>query len=121
MDAAPELAPIETRLPQSPSGDFMTPDQWEVFYALVDGALPAITSKSKAADDGFQIALPDDEFDELLKQAAKGLPDGQVTDDLVDFFASRLSTDPGIRDDCLRMLSRSPAKAKLAGVMGMMK
>ena len=121
MATTAELMPTETRLPQSPPGDFMTPDQWEVFYALVDGALPAITSKSKAAGDGRQIVLPDDEFEELLKQAAKGLPDGQTTEDLADFFASRLAAEPGLRDDCLRMLAASPARSKLAGVMGMMK
>jgi hypothetical protein len=99
----------------------MTKDQWDIWHALLDGALPAVTSKSRATDDRHQVVLPDDEFDHLLKEAAKGLPDGRTAEDVVDFFANRLGADPLVRDDCLRMLTGSPGRFKLAGVMGILK
>ena len=119
-----QLKPVETPLPHAPSGDFMTTDQWDVWHALLDGALPAVTSKSRATGDRHQdqVVLPDDEFDRLLEEASKGLlPDGPGAEDVVGFFASRLGADPLVRDDCLRMLARSPARSKLAGVMGILK
>lgn len=122
MAASTQLKPLETPLPHAPSGDFMTKDQWDVWHALLDGALPAVTSKSRATDDDrHQVVLPDDEFDHLLKEASKGLPDGRGAEDVLDFFASRLGADTLVRDDCLRILARSPGRSKLAGVMGILK
>lgn len=122
MDALPGTKPVLTRMPALPPSDFLTPVQWEVFYALMDGALPGFTSKSRAPQLGetHHVALPDDEFDKILDEASQFLPEGQTRDDLADFLAARPASEQALRDDCLRTLDVSPGKNKLGPVMDML-
>lgn len=124
-------APVPAPLPPPPNGDFMTELQWDVFYALLDGAMPGITSQSaqstKAHPDHDRIALSDEEFERLLEQATQALPVPVATDepaptrdDLRTFLEYRPVADALVRQDCLVVLGRSTQRAKLAQVLDLM-
>ena len=107
----------------APSGQFFTSLQWDTLYALLDGVVPGVASKSKAVEldsDAHYVVLPDDEFDQLLDEAAKKLPEGQTRDDLAEFLSTNLVDDEVVRDEVLRTLSRGPT-AQLAGLLDMLK
>jgi hypothetical protein len=110
-------------MPALPAGDFLTPEQWDVLFALMDGALPGFTSKSRARQLGeaHHVALPDDEFDKILDEASKFLPEGQTREDLAEFLAGRPASEQAVRDDCLRTLEVHPGKSKLGPVMNLLK
>ena len=38
MDLPAEHTPVATPMPDPPSGDFMTVEQWETIFALLDGS-----------------------------------------------------------------------------------
>lgn len=121
MEHPEEHKPVATPMPQLPSADFMSQDQWDIFYALMDGALPSITSQSAMMDKTRQISLPDDEYEKVLERAAKVMPAGTDRDALKAFLGHRMTEDPLLRKDCLRMLNGAPQKAQLAKVLELMK
>ncbi|KAH6610304.1 long chain fatty alcohol oxidase [Trichoderma cornu-damae] len=111
-------APVAVPLPPPPSDDFMTRGQWDTLWALLDGVLPSYAPASAVTDRGAQIAIPDDEFHRLVDRIAGSLDNAPSREDMVEFLAFRPSAYPPFRDDCVRNLALSPAKAKLAGVLG---
>lgn len=115
--------PAATGRPPLPSDDFMTREQWDVFFALVDGVVPAFAPRSKAGRDGAgsAVLLPDHEYEALLDDAAATLPAGQSRDQLAEFLASRMSTDRALREELVRSLARSPGRHQLAGLMDFLK
>lgn len=120
--AAP-LKPLAVPLPALPSGDWMTKDQWEILYALMDGALPGYTSKSKAAQllKSEHVTIPDDEFEVMIEKATEMLPKGQTREDLERFLAENPVKGNECREDALRTLSFSPSKEKLGPAMSLLK
>ena len=124
MAAVDASLPVPTRMIDAPSGQFFTSEQWDVLYALLDGALPGLVPKSKAlelSDDFRFVVLPDDEFDLILDETAEKLPEGQTRNDLATFLSTHLVDNDKVRDDVLRTLSKSSSVAQLAGLLGMLK
>lgn len=124
MAAATEaLKPFPVPLPALPSGDFMTEEQWETLYALMDGALPGYTSKSKAASSPKSecVAVPDDEFELLVQKATEMLPKGKSREDLERWLAENPVQSDAIRQDTVRTLSFNPSKEKLGPAMSLLK
>lgn len=117
------LKPLAVRLPALPSGDWMAKDQWDTLYALMDGALPGYTSKSKAAQllKSEHVTVPDDEFEVLVEKAAEMLPKGQTREDLERWLADNPMKRDEVKEDALRTLSHSPGKEKLGPAMSMLK
>ncbi|KAM0252525.1 hypothetical protein ACHAQJ_007700 [Trichoderma viride] len=113
-------APVAVTLPPPPPSDFMTADQWEVLWALLDGVLPSYAPASAITDKDKQIAIPDDEFGRLVDQVRSSLDGAPSSDEIKEFLAYRPSEHLSFREDAIRNLaaSPSPAKAKLAGVLG---
>lgn len=127
----PDLVPW----PSSPAGDFMSESQWEVFYALLDGAMPGFISHTRfqtrskthtQTSAGGRIVLPDGEFEEILDQAVQALPKAQAgtetnfvtaRDELGQFFEYQPAEDPRIRADSLSVLVRSGQRERLAQVL----
>ncbi|RFU72516.1 long chain fatty alcohol oxidase [Trichoderma arundinaceum] len=118
MAASVLTAPVAVTLPPPPPRDFMTEDQWEMLWALLDGVLPSYVPASALTDKDTQIAIPDVEFDRLVDQITSSLDGAPSRDEIAEFLAFRPSTHPPFRDDCVRSLAASPARAKLAGVLG---
>lgn len=118
-----QTKPLAVRLPALPSGDFMTEDQWETLYALMDGALPGFASKSKAAQllNSEHVTVPDEEFEILVDKATEMLPKGQTRDDLERWLADNPVKREEIREDVVRTLSHSPSRHKLGPPMSMLK
>lgn len=114
MDLAQEHKPVNTPLPPPPSTDFLTDAQWEIFYALLDGVLPAYASASSATGDVAQISVNDDEFEHVLAKASRSLLAPPNREALSDFFKSRPLDDPKFKDDIQRTLAISPKRAELA-------
>ncbi|KAL7798357.1 hypothetical protein V8C37DRAFT_199510 [Trichoderma ceciliae] len=111
-------APVAVQLPPPPPSDFMTEDQWEILWALLDGVLPSYVPASAVTDKDRQIAIPDDEFDRLVDQISTSLDGAPGREEIAEFLAFRPSDHLPFREDCLRSLAASPGKAKLAGVLG---
>ncbi|EEU46044.1 uncharacterized protein NECHADRAFT_37686 [Fusarium vanettenii 77-13-4] len=101
-------APVATALPELPPDDFFSPTQWSVFFALMDGAVPSITSKSAATDDQGQIQLPDDEFDDTVNRALEPLAAPATGDNIRAFLEDRPILDPRFKENLLRTLALSP-------------
>jgi hypothetical protein len=110
--------PVVTPLPEPPSSDFLTETQWEVLYAILDGALPSIVAESSIADDATQVALPDADFEEVLALAARPEVDAPTPEVLAAYLADRPSLGPAFREDVLTTLATSPQRQKLAGLLG---
>ncbi|KAF5017993.1 hypothetical protein F66182_10042 [Fusarium sp. NRRL 66182] len=114
--------PIATALPDAPPDDFFTPIQWSVLFALFDGVLPSITSKSALADEQGQVQLPDDEFDHILDSSVKSLAAPATRDSIRAFLEDRPAHDARFRDNIVRTLAfTSPAQQKrFAGLLSLM-
>ncbi|KAF4968041.1 hypothetical protein FSARC_4509 [Fusarium sarcochroum] len=115
-------APVATALPDAPPDDFFTPTQWDVLFALVDGALPSIASKSAVTDEQGQIQLPDTEFDNVLDRSVKSLSAPATKDNVRAFLAERPAHDARFKDNLMRTLAiTSPTQQKrLAGLLSLM-
>lgn len=115
-------APVPTALPDAPPDDFLNPTQWRVVYALLDGALPSIASKSALKDKDGQIILPDDELDRVLEDALASLAGPATQRNLREFLEERPSEDARFRENVLRTLSLTPPdqQRKLAGFLSLM-
>jgi hypothetical protein len=96
----------------------MTTDQWEILWALLDGVLPSYAPASAVTDKHKQIAIPDDEFGRLIDQIRGSLDNAPSGEEIVEFLAFRPSEYLPFREDAIRNLAVSPARAKLAGVLG---
>ncbi|UKZ80749.1 hypothetical protein TrVFT333_008513 [Trichoderma virens FT-333] len=117
--ATPALqAPVAVPLPPTPSTDFMTEDQWDVLWALLDGAMPSYVPASAVTDKERQVAIPDAEFDRLVQDITSSLDGAPSREEITEFLAFRLVDHPPFRDDCIRNLAASPAIAKLAKALG---
>lgn len=116
-------APVPTPLPAAPSPDFMSQDQWDILYALLDGILPAATAASDPAsgDGTTSIVVPDDEFEKILDGINKTLLDPPPREKLKEFLGMRVIDDPKFRDDCLRSLYIVPQRGQLASIMSILK
>lgn len=113
-------APMPLTLPPPPPTDFMTADQWETLWAILDGIMPSYAPASAITDKDTQIAVPDDEFNGLIDKVRSSLDGAPSREDIAEFLAFRPSAHPAFREDCIRALGVSPARAKLAGVLGTM-
>lgn len=117
------VGPLQAPWPSPLSADFMSERQWEVYYALLDGAMPAFTSQSEAgAQVGDRIVLPDAEFERVLDQAVEALPKNATDletsrDDLRAFLEYRIAADAHIRQDSLAVLFRSSQRDALGTVL----
>jgi hypothetical protein len=111
-------APVPVTLPPAPSTDFMNADQWETLWAILDGVLPSYVPASAVTDKDTQIAIPDDEFNGLIDKVRSSLDGAPSREEITEFLAYRPSEQPAFREDCIRGLGVSPARAKLAGVLG---
>lgn len=116
------LAPVATALPELPPDDFFSPAQWSVFFALVDGAVPSITSKPAATDDQGQIQLSDDEFDDTVNRALEPLAAPATGDNIRAFLENRPIMDPRFKENLLRTLALSPPsqQRRLGGLLTLM-
>lgn len=111
-------APVPVTLPPPPPADFMTADQWDTLWAVLDGILPSYAPASAVTDKNKQIAIPDDEFNDLIDKVRSSLDGAPSREEITEFLAFRPSEHPPFREDCIRNLGISPARAKLAGVLG---
>ncbi|KAM0465238.1 hypothetical protein ACHAPV_002236 [Trichoderma viride] len=111
-------APVPVTLPPPPPTDFMAADQWETLWAILDGVLPSYAPASAITDKHSQIAIPDDEFNGLVDKVRSSLDGAPSREEIAEFLAFRPSEHPAFRQDCIRGLGISPARAKLAGVLG---
>lgn len=118
----PSPHPVTTGLPDDPPFDFFTPIQWDVLFALVDGVLPSVTSRSAVTDEQGQIQLPDDEFDNVLEKSTKSLAAPATKDNIRAFLQDRPAHDARVRDNLMRTLTfSSPTQQKrLAGLLSIM-
>ncbi|KAF4996091.1 hypothetical protein FGRMN_4684 [Fusarium graminum] len=122
MTVPQPLAPVATALQDAPPQDFFTPTQWDVLFALVDGALPSITSESAVTDEQGQIQLPDDDFDDILRRSTKALAAPATQDNIRAFLRDRPAHDDRFRDNLMRTLALTPPaqQKRLAGLLSLM-
>lgn len=111
-------APVEVSLSPPPPSNFMTEDQWNMLWALLDGVMPSYAPASAVTDQERQVAIPDAEFDRLVDGITSSLDGAPSREEIAEFLAFRPADYAPFRDDCVRNLSVSPAKAKLAKVLG---
>ncbi|KAL7937714.1 hypothetical protein V8C35DRAFT_186952 [Trichoderma chlorosporum] len=111
-------APQAVALPPLPSLDFFTVGQWDVLWALLDGALPSYVPESAVTDSERQVAIPDAEFDRLVETITSSLDGAPSREEIAEFLAFRPVDNPLFREDCIRNLAASPARAKLAKALG---
>lgn len=114
--------PVPTSLPDSPGDHPFTSAQWDILYALLDGALPSITSTSAVKDKNAQISLPDEEFDRLLETSLASLAGPATKQALQQLLQDRSIDDARFRDNVLRTLSLSPPehRRRLANFLNIM-
>ncbi|KAL7822382.1 GMC oxidoreductase [Trichoderma gracile] len=111
-------APTAVPLPPPPPSDFMSQDQWDILWALLDGILPSYVRASAVTDKETQIAIPDAEFDRLVDNITNSFENPPSKELIAEYLAYRPAEQASFRVDCLRSLAASPAKAKLAKVLG---
>lgn len=111
-------APVAVPLPPTPSSDFMTEAQWDILWALLDGALPSYVPASAVTDKETQVAIPDAEFDSIVDGITSSLDGAPSREEIAEFLAFRPVDHAPFRDDCIRNLAASPAKDKLAKALG---
>lgn len=110
-------APVPVTLPPPPPTDFMTADQWDTLWAILDGVLPSYAPASAITDKDNQVAIPDDEFNALIDKVRGSLDNAPSREEITEFLAFRPSEHPPFRQDCIRNLGISPARLTLAGVL----
>ncbi|KAH6896981.1 hypothetical protein B0T10DRAFT_556827 [Thelonectria olida] len=117
-----ESGPVPTTLPAPPPDDFLNPSQWNILYALLDGAVPSITSASALKDKDSQISLPDQELHRLLEDSIASLTSPATKQNLLQLIEARPINDARFRDNVLRKLSRSPPEhqRRLASFLSIM-
>ncbi|KAK4074791.1 CAZyme family AA3 [Trichoderma aggressivum f. europaeum] len=113
-------APVAVPLPPTPSSDFMTEAQWDILWALLDGAMPSYVPASAVTDKETQVAIPDAEFDGIVDGITNSLDGAPGKEEIAEFLAFRPVDHPPFRDDCIRNLAASPAKEKLAKAIGLL-
>ncbi|KAL6868005.1 GMC oxidoreductase [Trichoderma novae-zelandiae] len=116
--ATPLQAPAAVPLPPPPSGDFMSQDQWDMLWALLDGIMPSYVRASAVTDKETQIAIPDAEFDRLVDDITDSFEDAPSKELIAEYLAYRPADQAPFRVECVRSLAGSQAKAKLAKVLG---
>ncbi|KAM5351560.1 hypothetical protein ACJ41O_004283 [Fusarium nematophilum] len=114
-------APLATALPEPPPDNFFSPAQWSVVFALVDGALPSITSQSATTDERCQIQLPDHDFDNILDRTVKSLASPATRDKIRAFLEDRPIQDPRFKTNLLRTIALSPPslQKRLGGLLSL--
>ena len=117
-----EHKPVVTPLPAPAPTDFMDEGQWEVLWALLDGASASIAPASSNPDKTTQISVSDAELEEALAVLANPkFKQSPLKDVVRTFLAHRPSQDPAFREDLTRTLSISPQRHQLAKAIGSLK
>ncbi|ODA82844.1 hypothetical protein RJ55_01353 [Drechmeria coniospora] len=114
---SPSQAYVATPLPDPPSDDFMSAEQWETFFALLDGILPSISDTAATTKEKTRLVLAKDEFEGLLDRMTSSLPGSVGRDDVRDHLQYRPVDDEEFRLDCLRSLAIAPQRAQLAHIL----
>lgn len=96
----------------------MSQEQWDMLWALLDGILPSYVTASAVTDKETQIAIPDAEFDRLVDNITDSFDNPPSKELIAEYLAYRPAEQASFRVDCLRSLAASPAKTKLAKVLG---
>lgn len=112
--------PVATRMPDAPSGDFMSHEQWETYYALLDGVIPAIVPASILSDKEGEVSVSEAEFDRIVAQFSASLDNPPDRQTIVEYLAYRPSQNPRFREDCLRLMCISPARFEFAKLMALL-
>ncbi|KHN95132.1 long chain fatty alcohol oxidase [Metarhizium album ARSEF 1941] len=122
MDIVDVGAPKPTPMPDAPAKDFMTDAHWETLYALLDGALPSITSttSSRVADKSASILLSDSQFESLIDDSVAALSNPPSRSKIKEYLEFRPSQDAKFREDCVRSLASAPQRAKLAKILDLL-
>lgn len=119
MDLPAEHTPVATPMPDPPSGDFMTVEQWETIFALLDGVIPAIAEASMFSEKAH-LTLSTSEYEKLLERGTKSLLEAPSRDSVKEFLRYRPSDDEAFRLDVLNTLAITPQRKQLAKIMNLL-
>ncbi|RDA86747.1 hypothetical protein CP532_4177 [Ophiocordyceps camponoti-leonardi (nom. inval.)] len=108
--------PVAMAMPALPSDGFMSPEQWQVFFAVMDACIPAVASAA-ATSDPDMLLVEDSRFQTALERCGSTIPGPTAKRDLEALLAYRPSRDPAFRAGCVRALARSPSRDRLANIM----
>lgn len=118
QEAHPGYKPVPT--PISPDSSYMSQTGWNTLLALVDGAMPAIKPSSRAKSPHESLIVSDEEFEEILDDAEKRLPDGPSRELLAEYIEARPIDNPLFCQDCKNTLSAAPQRFQMAKIMNLM-
>ena len=111
-DQAAQLMPMVPELPNLPPTDFFSETQWNVLFALMDGALPALTLESEVRDEHKQSAISEAQFRDALALARDQMVEPPSEELLKKYLEDMPSSYPGFVVGIQRTLSNVPDAAK---------
>ncbi|PHH69758.1 hypothetical protein CDD82_7536 [Ophiocordyceps australis] len=111
MHAPLQHQPVAVPMPSPPSNDFMSEQQWDTLFALIDGCLPSISTD---APDHDRLGLAGEELDGMVQEISRRCKDGPSKDQVKAFLQARPSQDSKLRAECIRTLSTMPQRTQLA-------
>src|SRR5687768_16315041 len=83
--------PVPTALPELPSTDFWSKTQWDVFFALLDAAVPSVTTASALQSKTGQIVIREDDYGRALQDARRFVVDPPDEEQFLAFLQERPS------------------------------
>ena len=118
-DQAAQLKPMVPELPDLPPTDFWNETQWNVLFALMDAAVPALTLESEVKDEHKQLAISEAQFRDALALARDQMVEPPSEELLKKYLEDMPSSHPGFIVGIKRTLSNVPdvSKKQLGAVL----
>ena len=119
MDSAKGYHAVEDK--PLPDLSFMTDAQWDVYFAIVEGLVPAIVPQTKLYNPLVQLAIPDDEFYGAVDTIYAGLSNPPPKAKIIEWMSYRTVEDQGFRDELQSSIAGAALRMQLAQFLGMLR
>ena len=118
------LAPLVAPLPDGPSDQFFTDEQWTTLMAIMDAVIPSVRRESRTGNKKFQLTVSDVEYNSAIDHLKKSLVNCPASDTLDEYLDENVSGIPAFQETLKRALvyyTKDDAKRGLALILSALK
>ena len=110
-------------LPLAPPASFWDGTQWEIFWSLVEAAVPSVVDESDFANENEQIKITSHKFDDIFASLQATLANPPSRDQVRALLEYSAVKDPAFRDSTLRTLGslHNTSQKAIGGAFSSMK
>ena len=117
------IAPLATTLPDPPTGDVLTTEQWATLLAIAETVIPEIRRASRPSSES-QHSLPESEYDDVVHEIKHEMKNRTQDSAVVDYLGEGATTYAAFRRELQRTLAvhvRDDARKGISFILSTMK